>query len=103
MSKLGVWPVSMLVPWLLNPFIGRLSLALQALFIAAGIVILLTWVGMPVLVRILRPWLNGAQKGMRRGALLTLSIVMEDLSFKIRVDTLFNRSRQTLQPKGARK
>jgi hypothetical protein len=57
-TVLGVWPVSMLVPWLLNPFIGNLYLPLQALIIAVGIVILLTWVVMPVLVRILRPWLE---------------------------------------------
>ena len=55
-TVLGVWPVSLLVPWLLNPFIGNLSLALQALIIAVGIVILLTWVVMPVLTRILKPW-----------------------------------------------
>jgi len=57
-TVLGVWPVSMLVPWLLNPFIGNQSMTLQALIIAVGIVILLTWVVMPVLVRILRPWLE---------------------------------------------
>jgi hypothetical protein len=57
-TVLGVWPVSMLVPWLLNPLINREPLALQALFIAVGIVILLTWVVMPVLVRVLRPWLG---------------------------------------------
>jgi antibiotic biosynthesis monooxygenase (ABM) superfamily enzyme len=57
-TVLGVWPVSMLVPWLLNPLVGRRPPALQALFIAVGIVILLTWVVMPVLVRILRPWLE---------------------------------------------
>jgi antibiotic biosynthesis monooxygenase (ABM) superfamily enzyme len=57
-TVLGVWPVSMLVPWLLNPLIGKLPPPLQALFMAAGIVILLTWAVMPVLVRILRPWLQ---------------------------------------------
>jgi uncharacterized protein len=57
-TVLGVWPVSMLVPLLLNPLISRQPLVLQALFIAVGIVILLTWVVMPVLVRILRPWLE---------------------------------------------
>ena len=56
-TVLGVWPISMLVPWLLNPLISSLSLTLQALFVAVGIVILLTWVVMPVLVRILKPWL----------------------------------------------
>ena len=58
-TVLGVWPVSMLVPWLLNPLIGNLSLTLQALIIAVGIVIVLTWVVMPLLVKILRRWLDG--------------------------------------------
>ena len=56
-TVLGVWPASMFVPWLLNPFISGLSSSLQALFMAAGIVILLTWVIMPALVRILKRWL----------------------------------------------
>ena len=56
-TVLGVWPVSMFVPWLLNPVISGLSLTLQALVIAVGIVILLTWAIMPVLVRVLKPWL----------------------------------------------
>ena len=54
----GVWPVSMLVQWLLNPFTGKLSPPLQALFMAVGIVVLLTWVVMPLLVRALGPWLE---------------------------------------------
>jgi uncharacterized protein len=53
----GVWPASMLVPWLLNPLISGLPAALNALLVAVGIVILLTWVIMPALVRILRRWL----------------------------------------------
>ncbi|QEM67620.1 antibiotic biosynthesis monooxygenase [Geobacter sp. FeAm09] len=57
-TVLGVWPVSMLVPWLLNPFITNLSQLLQALAIAVGIVIVLTWAVMPVLARMLRPWLG---------------------------------------------
>lgn len=57
-TALGVWPVSLLVPWLLNPLIDRAPSMLQALLIAAGIVILLTWAVMPVLVKILRPWLQ---------------------------------------------
>jgi hypothetical protein len=56
-TVVGVWPVSMFVPWLLNPLISGLSLPLQALCVAVGIVILLTWVVMPVLVRILKRWL----------------------------------------------
>ncbi len=60
-TVIGVWPTSMLVPWLLNPLIGSLSLTLQALFIAVGIVILLTWVVMPLLVRVLKTWLEPVQ------------------------------------------
>lgn len=57
-TVLGVWPVSMLVPWLLNPFLANLPQILQALLVAVGIVIVLTWAAMPVLVKILRPWLE---------------------------------------------
>jgi len=57
-TALGVWPVSILVPWLVKPLVGNLHPWVQALFIAVGIVILLTWAVMPVLVRIMRPWLH---------------------------------------------
>ena len=56
-TLLGVWPTSMFVSWLLNPLINGLPSPFQALFMAAGIVLLLTWATMPVLVRILKPWL----------------------------------------------
>ncbi len=62
-TVLGVWPASMVVPWLLNPFISGLASSLQALFMAAGIVILLTWVIMPALVRILKRWLYSPIRG----------------------------------------
>jgi antibiotic biosynthesis monooxygenase (ABM) superfamily enzyme len=55
-TVVGVWPVSMFVPWVLNPFISALPSILQALLVAAGIVILLTWAIMPVLVRIFKAW-----------------------------------------------
>jgi antibiotic biosynthesis monooxygenase (ABM) superfamily enzyme len=54
---LGVWPASMFVSWLLNPLIGARPFVLKTLLIACGIVILLTWVIMPVLVKILKRWL----------------------------------------------
>lgn len=53
----GVYPVSIFVPWLLKPAIKALHPWLQVFFIALGIVVMLTWVVMPVLVRILKPWL----------------------------------------------
>jgi hypothetical protein len=57
-TVVGVWPASLLVPRLLHPFTGNLPAPLTALLIAVGIVILLTWAIMPLLVRILRPWLH---------------------------------------------
>jgi antibiotic biosynthesis monooxygenase (ABM) superfamily enzyme len=57
-TVVGVWPASLLVPWLLHPFTGNLPAPLTALLIAMGIVILLTWAIMPLLVKILRPWLH---------------------------------------------
>ena len=57
-TVVGVWPVSMLVSWLLNPHASGLPAPLKALCTAVGIVILLTWVVMPLLVRILSPWLQ---------------------------------------------
>jgi antibiotic biosynthesis monooxygenase (ABM) superfamily enzyme len=41
----------------------KMSLQLQALFVAVGIVILLTWVVMPLLIRILRSWLQAGVNG----------------------------------------
>ncbi len=60
-TVLGVWPVSILVPWLLIPVVDKVPSMLQALLMAAGIVILLTWAVMPVLVKILRPWLQPSE------------------------------------------
>ncbi|HEY5973772.1 MAG TPA: antibiotic biosynthesis monooxygenase [Geobacteraceae bacterium] len=57
-TVLGVWPVSIVVPWLLNPLIANQPRILQALLVAVGIVIPLTWAVMPALVRILSPWLQ---------------------------------------------
>lgn len=62
-TVLGVWPVSMLVPRLLNPLIANQPQPLQALLVSTGIVILLTWAVMPVLVRILNPWLQYRSQG----------------------------------------
>ena len=57
-TVLGVWPVSMLVAKLLLPFVTGLPSFLQALLVAIGIVTLLTWVVMPLLVKLLNPWLH---------------------------------------------
>lgn len=57
----GVYPASLLVPWLLGPLIGGLHPLLQAICIAIGIVVLLTWAIMPALVKVLNPWLSPAR------------------------------------------
>lgn len=55
-TVLGVWPVSLLVSWLLKPLAGRLPQVLQALVMSVCMV--LTWAVMPVLVRMLKLWLT---------------------------------------------
>ena len=57
-TVLGVWPVSMLVPQLLLPLVTDIPSVLQTLLVAIGIVIILTWVVMPILVKVLNPWLH---------------------------------------------
>ncbi len=61
-TVLGVWPTSMLMTWLLGPLIGNMPLPLHALCVVAGMVTLLTWVVMPLLVKILNPWLQVTHK-----------------------------------------
>lgn len=59
LTWLGVWPVSMgvsslVVPWM-PPAMPRF---LVSAVVAAGIVVTLTWVVMPQLIRLARPWLH---------------------------------------------
>jgi len=59
LTWIAVWPASMLVPVAVLPFARpTLHPTLTAGAIAAGIVIVLTWVAMPLLVRIAHPWLR---------------------------------------------
>ena len=51
LTWIAVWPVSMLVPAILMPLLGPNSpQVLTAGLIAAGIVVILIWVAMPLLV-----------------------------------------------------
>jgi len=62
LTWLGVWPVSIAVPALLHPFTaGKMPPFLFAGLVAAGIVLVLTWVVMPPLVKLARGWLQPAQ------------------------------------------
>jgi antibiotic biosynthesis monooxygenase (ABM) superfamily enzyme len=59
LTFVAVWPVSMAVPALLNPLIGqKVPNVIFAGAVAAGIVLVLTWVAMPVLVKLTRHWLR---------------------------------------------
>lgn len=59
LTWVAVWPVSMLIPALLRPLLGPIAHPLVFAAVAsAGIVITLTWVAMPTLVRLAHPWLH---------------------------------------------
>jgi antibiotic biosynthesis monooxygenase (ABM) superfamily enzyme len=63
LTWVAVWPVSMLVPAILAPVLGpSFSQVLAAGLIAAGIVVILTWVAMPLLVKIAQGWLYPKNK-----------------------------------------
>jgi antibiotic biosynthesis monooxygenase (ABM) superfamily enzyme len=59
LTWIAVWPVSMAVPAALDPLIGqRVPNVIFAGAVAAGIVLVLTWVAMPLLVKFVRGWLQ---------------------------------------------
>jgi len=58
LTWIAVWPVSMAVPAALNPLIGQsVPKTIFAGAVAGGIVLVLTWVVMPLLVGITKGWL----------------------------------------------
>ncbi|HEY5754005.1 MAG TPA: antibiotic biosynthesis monooxygenase [Chthoniobacterales bacterium] len=59
LTWMAVWPVSMLVPAILVPLLGpNVPKVLTSGVVSAGIVIILTWVAMPLLVKLAHPWLH---------------------------------------------
>jgi hypothetical protein len=59
LTFIAVWPISMAIPALLQPLIGnRVSNAIFAGAVAAGIVLVLTWGAMPLLAWLARRWLQ---------------------------------------------
>jgi antibiotic biosynthesis monooxygenase (ABM) superfamily enzyme len=59
LTFIAVWPVSMLVPAIVLPFISPvLHPILAPGVIALGIVLILTWVAMPLLTKLTRRWLQ---------------------------------------------
>lgn len=59
LTWIAVWPVSLAVPALLKPWVSpALPKVLLAGLVAAGIVTVLTWVAMPLLVKLAGDWLR---------------------------------------------
>jgi uncharacterized protein len=58
LTWVAVWPVSMAVPAALNPLSGRMPNFIFAGVAAGGIVLVLTWVAMPLLVKLTKGWLH---------------------------------------------
>jgi uncharacterized protein len=59
LTWIAVWLASMLMRAILTPVLGpNVPQVVEAGFVAAGVVAILTWVAMPFLVRIARPWLR---------------------------------------------
>jgi antibiotic biosynthesis monooxygenase (ABM) superfamily enzyme len=59
LTWIAVWPVSMAVPAVLLPLLSpKIGPTFRAGLVAAGIVVVLTWVAMPLLVKLARPWLH---------------------------------------------
>ena len=54
----AVWPVSMIIPALVLPWVGSFPHLLRAGVISAGITATLTWVAMPQLVKLAHRWLH---------------------------------------------
>jgi uncharacterized protein len=63
----AVWLVSMLVRAVVAPALGpELPQVFESGVVTAGVVMILTWVAMPFLVRIARPWLHPKSKNPQR-------------------------------------
>jgi hypothetical protein len=60
----AVWPASMLSSFILKPALGpNFPHVLAAGLIAAGVVVILNWVAMPLLMKIAHNWLYPQNKG----------------------------------------
>lgn len=67
LTWIAVWPISMTVRVVLNPLIGQsVPPVIFGGAVAAGIVIVLTWVAMPLLVKIASNWLQSKSQPNKR-------------------------------------
>jgi len=58
LTWLGVWPTSLLVGTLIGPVLDNFPVVVRSAVIAAAIVVCLTWIVMPALVKIAHSWLH---------------------------------------------
>jgi antibiotic biosynthesis monooxygenase (ABM) superfamily enzyme len=59
LTWIAAWPASLLTQAVLALALGRnIPQVLEAALVAVGLVVILTWVAMPVLVRMAHPWLH---------------------------------------------
>ena len=54
----GVYPTSLFLSFSIGPFIQNFHPALRIFIIATCMVSMLTWVVMPLVIKIMKPWLN---------------------------------------------
>jgi antibiotic biosynthesis monooxygenase (ABM) superfamily enzyme len=67
LTWIAVWPASMLSSFILKPALGpNFPHVLAAGLIAAGVVVILTWVAMPLLMKIAHNWLYPQNKVSQR-------------------------------------
>lgn len=58
---LGVWPTSSLIAIAAIPRLADLPYLISSAIVAATVVVCLTWIVMPTLVKLLKPWLHHGQ------------------------------------------
>jgi antibiotic biosynthesis monooxygenase (ABM) superfamily enzyme len=58
LTWLGVWPTSLLVGNVIGPPLATLPYVVSSALVAAVIVVCLTWIVMPTLVKLLKSWLH---------------------------------------------
>jgi len=73
---LGLYPTVMLLTFFLSPYTARYGLAVAMLIGNAASVAFLEWLGMPILSRLLGPWLRASGKTGRAVSLVGLVLML---------------------------
>lgn len=66
-SWLSVYPAITLLLWGLGPFVSGWPIPAVTLLLSAILVIVQTFAGMPLMTRLLRPWLTRPSRGFAAG------------------------------------